>query len=147
MGVLLRPGEKPTFVAQILIFLSTAQDIFSIFALLYFLLRAIIKYGPGWFVYASKIVGLYGAQAIVALAVIAIGVGAHKLKQKKQRWYGRIEVAFGAAAAVNLCFTLLPGQSLFSQWAALIGCAYIIARGLGNYTDAKEAPKPVEVAL
>jgi len=137
MSPLLEPGKKLTVSDKIAIFLSTAQSVFLIFGAVFILLRTGIRYAPEGFALASRVLGLYGAQAGVGVAVIACGVGAHRFKQKKQHWYGMVEVAFGALGGLSICFTLLPGQTLFSQWVALMGCVYVIARGLNNIAEAK----------
>jgi uncharacterized membrane protein (GlpM family) len=98
---------------------------------------------PNWravfSIFLYVVLTLDGAQAIVATVVFGMGVVAHWFKRMNQRWYGMVEVMLGAAAAVNISVRLMPGQTLLSQWEGLIGCAYVVARGLSNCSDAKLA--------
>jgi len=140
--MLKRPGEKLTIFEHILIWFQNLQFFAGILIAVWFAVRLVWNHGPAWFAFASHILGIYGAQSTTAAAVIVAGVCAHWFKQKKQKWYGMVEVAFGGVAGWSICFTLAPGQALFSQWAALVGCAYVIARGLNNWAEANEKMKP-----
>jgi uncharacterized membrane protein HdeD (DUF308 family) len=135
---LVRPGQKLTVFDKIHIFFSTAQSVAGIFAVVFFVIRGGIRYGPRLFALTSRLVGPYAAQIGVGVTVIALGVGAHKFKQRKQDWYGMVDVAFGSIGGLSICFTLSPGQTILSQWVGLTGCAYVIARGLNNISEAKK---------
>jgi hypothetical protein len=81
--------------------------------------------------------GLQLAQIVVCIGIVGIGVGAHFFKKKYQFWYGVVEVCFAVATAINIAGRLSPGQQLLSQWTALAGCAYVVARGLNNIAESK----------
>jgi hypothetical protein len=72
----------------------------------------------------------------LAVAIITIGAGAHVFKSRNKLRYGQTEVLFGGASAVKIATGMRPGESLFSQWVALAGAAYVVARGLNNWSDA-----------
>jgi hypothetical protein len=72
----------------------------------------------------------------LAIVIIAIGAGAHVFKSRNRLRYGQTEVLFGGASAVKIATGMHPGESLFSQWVALAGAAYVVARGLNNWSDA-----------
>jgi hypothetical protein len=72
----------------------------------------------------------------LAVVIIAIGAGAHVFKSRNKLRYGQTEVLFGGASAVKIATGMRPGESLFSQWVALAGAAYVVARGLNNWSDA-----------
>jgi hypothetical protein len=86
----------------------------------------------------TRLLGLYGMRAFIAILVIGFGVAAYWWKRKSQRSYGIGEVIFGSIAAVFITFGISPERSLFSQWVGLGGAAYIIARGLNNVSEATE---------
>jgi hypothetical protein len=135
--MLVEPGKKLTIVEKVVLGLDVGKDLFVAIMLAFIVVRGAIRYGPGVFSFCYRIFGLYGAQGGVALLVVLVGFAAHRFKQKRQRWYGLTEVAFGAVSGVSICFRLAPGASMFSQWAALVGCTYVIARGLNNIAEAK----------
>ncbi len=96
-----------------------------------------MHFGPEALVWLRRIVGLITARIIVGMVTIGAGLAAHWFKKVSQRWYGIVEALFGAAGAFNITLQLQPGQSMLPQWASLVGCAYVIARGLNNISDAK----------
>lgn len=104
------------------------------------LIAGILEYaiwlGPKVFAFVYRVVGPYGAQGGTAVLVFVCGIAAHWFKRKNQRWYGRVEVLVGALSGIRICFSLAPHTSMFSQSVALVGCAYVIARGLNNITEA-----------
>jgi hypothetical protein len=93
--------------------------------------------------YADKF-GLHRLQAIIAAGVVGIGLLAHYFKKKNQYLYGLVEITFGAGSAVSISVGMTPGVVLFSRWAALAACAYVVARGANNVSEArtKESPRP-----
>jgi len=104
-----------------------------IFALLVILINlASVGFSGLW-----RLIGLYPARATVAVIAIFLGVVAHKFKQSNQFWYGMVEWLFGAAGAINLVVRLGKEQTIISQWASLGACAYVMARGLNNISEAK----------
>jgi hypothetical protein len=90
-------------------------------------------------------VGLELTQLLVAAAITGIGVSAYWFKVKTKKWYGRVEVIVGFLSAVFVAGSLGPNKLDLAKWSTLAGCAYVIARGLGNYYDAKK--EEIEKAL
>jgi hypothetical protein len=77
--------------------------------------------------------GGLGAKIIITAAVLGVGALAHWFKKKNQRAYGFVEVLFGLAAAANIVFSKAsPKDLLLAQWAGLVACTYVVARGLNN---------------
>lgn len=77
--------------------------------------------------------GDLGAKIIITLGVLGLGALAHWSKKKNQRAYGFVEVLFGLAAAANIVFGKSSPRELLSvQWAGLVACTYVVARGLNN---------------
>jgi hypothetical protein len=74
----------------------------------------------------------------LGIGIIAVGAGAHFFKKRNKMRYGQTEVLFGGASAVKIATGMHPGESLFSQWVALAGAAYVVARGLNNWSEALE---------
>ena len=80
----------------------------------------------------------YHLELTLPLFVLGFGYAAHWFKTKSQYWYGCSEVAMATALALNVARGMNPGEPMFSRWAALVGTAYIVARGLSNISDAKK---------
>lgn len=93
------------------------------------------------FNWVARTTSLYGAQFLVAIVVISLGFAAHLFKRINQRWYGGVECAFGVIYGVSTAFGIRPGEPMFGHWATLVGCIYIIARGLNNISDARGKAK------
>jgi hypothetical protein len=91
--------------------------------------------------YADKF-GLHRLQAFIAAGVVGIGLLAHYFKKRNQYLYGLVEIAFGAGSALSISIGMTPGDILFSRWAALAGCAYVVARGANNLSEAKAKELP-----
>jgi hypothetical protein len=68
----------------------------------------------------------------IGLAVIAVGRLAHWFKQKNLQWYGRIEVMFASGSAFFIGMNTPPPNFSMTQWAALVGCTFVAARGFNN---------------
>ncbi len=75
-------------------------------------------------------------QTTLAAGVVIPGVLAFLFKKKDQFLYGVTETAFGVASGFTLVFSAPPNEIHLTQWASLIGCVYIIARGIGNVNEA-----------
>jgi hypothetical protein len=90
-----------------------------------------------FFIRVAEVTGLHGAQFLLGIGVLGAGFLAHWFKQQSQGWYGWLEVIFGLCYGFNVAFGIRPGEPMFGHWATLIGCVYIIARGLNNQSDAK----------
>jgi hypothetical protein len=103
-------------------------------ALLYWTMRQ----GPRGLQLLTPHIGFRGVQTLVSLAILGAGVFAFWFKRKRQLWYALFEVAFGSASGVNISFSTAHSGPLFAQWAAMVGCAYVIARGLNNFAEAKD---------
>ncbi len=84
------------------------------------------------FQWTGRKLGAHIAQTILASVVLATGVGAHWFKRKHKGWYGVTEIIFGSVLAFRVTLAMSIGQAVLSQWTALIGCAYVIARGLNK---------------
>jgi len=74
--------------------------------------------------------------SIIGSMTLAAGYVAHWFKQKYQRIYGRVEMAFGTVSAYAIAAAFAPERAMLPQCASLIGCAYVIARGLNNISEA-----------
>ncbi len=79
----------------------------------------------------------HGGQSLIAACVITLGFLAYEFKKKDQLSYGRLEICFGISSAITLSFSILPSEMRLSQWATLVGCVYVIARGVNNVNDGK----------
>ncbi len=90
-----------------------------------------------FFIGVAEVTGLHGAQFLTGVGVLLMGCLAHWFKQKSQAWYGWLEVLFGLSYGFTVAFGIRPGEPMFGHWATLVGCVYIIARGLNNQSDAK----------
>ena len=84
----------------------------------------------------THFLGAHGAQFLVATLIIASGFLAHEFKKKDQLMYGRVEICFGISSAIALSFSISPIDMHLTQWASLLGAAYVIARGRNNAHDA-----------
>jgi hypothetical protein len=93
-------------------------------------------FGPGLLRAYGTSLPLFWFRTTVAVAALVIGWGAHYFKLRNQQHYGTVEIIFGAVSAFKVVETLDPRELVLSQWAALVGAVYIIARGLGNRQDA-----------
>jgi hypothetical protein len=87
----------------------------------------------------SRLLESMWIRLLLALLVISLGAGAHAFKKKNKLRYGQSEVVVGILFASSVASGMTPGQSLFSRWVALAGAAYVVARGLGNWSDELEA--------
>jgi hypothetical protein len=101
------------------------------------------KYHPDLFASLERGIGSYASRILVSVVVILLGVGAYYFKRYSQLWYGSVEVIVGAASGISIAIGLRPNESMFSRWAALAGCVYVIARGLNNISDARIKVKTV----
>ncbi len=82
-------------------------------------------------------VGVTNTEFIVAAAVIALGILAFEFKRRNQMMYGLFEIAFGVASAFAVIAKMKPEVTSVSDWTALAGCVYIVARGISNASDAR----------
>jgi hypothetical protein len=87
---------------------------------------------PELFRWLSQSIGVQSAHIGIWLFVCVIGVAAHTFKLVNKFRYGITEIAFGVISSGVIVFRISPNDSVFSQWAALVGCAYVIARGMNN---------------
>lgn len=99
-----------------------------------------------WFESIVLLVGIHKAQLLVFFTIISLGVVAHGIKRLNQSNYGMLEIVFGAVSAFSISSNMKPGEPLFGKWAVLIGCAYVIARGLNNVHDARARAVAANVA-
>lgn len=95
--------------------------------------------------YLAKIVavlGIYLTQLLAVCIVIGLGWTAHWFKQRNQLYYGYLEIVFGSFSAIAIVhriqFSASGVLSLgLAQVAALVGAAYVVARGLNNCSEAR----------
>ncbi len=90
----------------------------------------------------SWIVQTFGLQAthlLLAAAVVMFGVSAFVFKSNYQRVYGIVEVGFAFVAAIVSARQIKPEGDWSGPVATLIGCVYIVSRGLGNMEDGRKA--------
>ena len=104
---------------------------------IFFLLDSRYNLSSALFNWVAHTTSLYGAQFLVAIVVVSMGVFAHWFKRMNQAWYGGVECAFGVIYGISTAFGIRPGEPMFGHWATLVGCIYIIARGLNNISDAR----------
>jgi|SRR5882724_10695353 len=106
------------------------------------IIGAAIALGPpiGRRVFESleNLVGLHPVQVLLCFTVMGAGAYAFWFKRRNQLWYGIVEVMFGSASGVAVAFGITSTKASLSQWATLVGCAYVIARGLNNCAEAEE---------
>ena len=107
----------------------------------------IATYGDRVLPFLARVLGLYGMRCVVLGAVIGFGFCAHFWKRKHQYTYGVGELIFACMATAFIAFRIIPGQSVLSQWVALGGAAYVIARGLNNVSEAKEKAIKAEASM
>ena len=74
---------------------------------------------------------------VIGVGVLVIGVLAHYFKRYSQLAYGVVEVVIGGASGFSIAFSLSPDHINLTQWASIVGCTYVVARGLNNVYDAK----------
>jgi hypothetical protein len=90
-----------------------------------------------FFIWFNRVAGERVLGFMLFAGVINMGVVAHQFKKQNQLWYGVVEVIFGAAYGFSTAFSIKPLDQGFGRWATLVGCTYIIARGLNNISEAK----------
>jgi hypothetical protein len=100
--------------------------------------RGLLFKGPPLYSWAARTIGTYLTHLIIGAVVVFLGIAAHWFKGKNQRWYGMVEVLFGSISGFGIALNISPRNSWLTQGAALVGCAYVIARGLNNIADAKK---------
>ena len=98
----------------------------------------IATYGDRVLPFLTRVLGLYGMRSVVLGTVIGLGFCAHFWKRKYQYTYGVGELIFACMATAFIASRIVPGQSVLSQWVALGGAVYVIARGLNNISEARE---------
>ena len=94
------------------------------------------KGGNAWL---EHLLGTKHSGEALGLTVVAVGYVAHRFKRISQRWYGVVEVAFGVASGFAVAFSIYTPSPSVTQWATLIGCAYVLTRGLNNVYDASQS--------
>ncbi len=102
------------------------------------LVVAATTYGGRLYEWVYRAVGLHTTQVLVAVFVVGTGIFAHLFKKKNQMFYGICEVFFAAASAFQISLTMKPGETVLSQWAALVGASYVVARGLNNISEYRQ---------
>lgn len=85
----------------------------------------------------TRLFGLYGMRVFVGVVVVGCGIAGYFWKRKNQYSYGLGEIVFGVLVIFYVTFRIEPGNSYLSQWSALVGSAYVIARGLNNRADGR----------
>lgn len=96
-------------------------------------LYCLFKYTPLLYANFLNRYGTDRAHGVLALVVIAGGFIAYGVKRADQSMYGRIEIIFGSASAMVIVTSMKSVYPELPQWASLVGCAYVIVRGLDNW--------------
>ena len=101
-----------------------------------------VALNPNTLRYVAKKAGAHFTQMLVAGIVVGAGWGAARFKQQNQRWYGYVEVFFAIMSAIAIVsrtnFAAVEFAALsLAQYGALVGSAYVVARGLTNIQEAK----------
>jgi hypothetical protein len=81
---------------------------------------------------------------LVAGIVIGAGWSAALFKRRNQLWYGYVEVFFGVMSAIAIVsrtnFAAVEFATLsLAQFGGLVGCVYVVARGLANIRESKDS--------
>jgi len=100
-------------------------------------INTIIVKGHDIYSATARIVGPHITQIAIGVLVTVMGVFARRFKLKNLRWYGIVEVMFGIISGFSVAFTLSAAKPWIPQGPTLVGCAYVIARGLNNIADSK----------
>ena len=108
------------FAAVIIAFSFAAMIVFS------------RMYGYRLYVDSVRVFGTYYTQLLIGIIVITTGLLAHRFKQWNQIWYGAVEVIFGCVSSIAIASSLSPSNRILGPLSSLIGCAYVIARGMNN---------------
>ena len=97
------------------------------------------SYGGRAITATEQLIGPYRTKIIIGIVVVVLGFVTYEFKRLNQRWYGFVEVIFGIVYGFSIAFTMAPDKANLPQWASLVGCAYVISRGMNNMNDAKKA--------
>jgi hypothetical protein len=98
----------------------------------------------------DSISGEFGHHAVqigIAIVTIALGAFGHWFRSKNRVLYGLVEIAFGVAYAFSISQGLDPVKPAMSQIIALMGCAYIIARGFENLAKARAEAEAIQTRV
>jgi len=101
------------------------------------MLAFVKMYGYRIYAYSVQVLGTHFTQLMIGFIVIACGWMAHRFKRKNQVRYGAVEVIFGAVSAFAIASSLSPASRMLGPLTSLIGCAYVIARGMSNVSEGK----------
>jgi len=111
-----------------------------VFRLAFLMVPATVNHAP-----AS--ITAFGSETLLALVIIGAGFIAFGFKKINLLFYGMVEVAFGISSALTLAFSGLPSELHLSQWTSLVGCVYVISRGMSNISDALADPRFSHVGI
>ena len=129
--------------------LSATLSLTFVFADLFIWITPYLRQG---YALTLQKLGLQTTQLLLSAVIMGLGGLAYVFKQKDQRMYGIIEIIFAGAASVITSRQVRLGGDLASPIASLVGCVYIVSRGLNNYSDGlrklnkKEGPKESEAS-
>jgi len=123
--------------------IALGMFLFALFAIVALILRF---YGEAAYAAIYHFFGSYQLNSLVGFVVILLGVLAAFFKQRHQSFYGLVEFVFGIISGFAVSFGMSPGKATATQWASLIACGYVIARGIGNMMDGSKAVKVAEAA-
>jgi len=73
------------------------------------------------------------SRVIFAFCVVALGYAAYRFKRSNQSWYGISEISFGFFSALATVWSV--GDFATTNWVAIVGSTYVVARGVSNYWD------------
>jgi hypothetical protein len=97
--------------------------------------------GLALYALTARTIGPHLTQISIGTIVACIGFAAHWFKGKSQHWYGMVEVIFGIVSGFSIALNLSADHPWLPQGARLVGCAYVIARGMNNVSEAKAKRK------
>jgi hypothetical protein len=131
-----KEGKKPQWHLIWYVILFTSVMLFFTFATDYPQVPAKIV----------AVLGLHLTQLLAAVVVAALGFAASEFKLRSKLYYGTIEVFFGVISSIAVLtkvhFTPVPvSQMSLAQVTALVGSAYVVARGFTNIREGKQTPR------
>lgn len=133
------PGRNDTKLKDLFRFCAASVLVIMILGTIFGAADIVIALIPLSFKVAKHVLVMYGpelTQIAICLLIVAVGSGAYWLKCRDQLIYGLVEVIFGGAAAfVTARFAMISAGQIPGAIATLIGSAYVVSRGIGNYVD------------
>jgi hypothetical protein len=104
------------------------------------------KFGRGESTILLLALAGHSNQLMIAFLTIFAGLFAYIFKLRNQTRYGTIEILFGVVSAFGISLSSSGTTNVFARLTALIGCAYVISRGLGNRFEGRRRETSSETA-